>query len=71
MIEEQKLNTNIKNQIIEQLSFLATQINIPEKQRKQGIIKAVLSGIKDNISAVADLISLWEKLYPLFQKILL
>jgi len=70
VIEEKKLNDIIKNQIIEQLSFLANQVNTPKERRKKGIIKAVLSEIRNNISTVAGLVVLWEKLYPLFKGIL-
>lgn len=68
VIEEIKLNESQKNQIIEQLSFLTSQINTPKDNRKISIIKMVLLTIKNSITTLAGLTSLWEKLYPLLQK---
>jgi len=72
VIAEEKLNREIKNQIIEQISFLATQAAIPKEKRKINVAKTVLKGIKDTLasfSSLATIITSWDKLMPLFENI--
>ena len=72
VIAEKELNKEIKNQIIEQISFLATQAAIPKEKRKANIAKTVLKGIKDTLASLSSLttiITSWDKLMPLFENI--
>ena len=66
---EASLDIAIKNQIIEQLSFLTSQSILPKEKRKSGIVKAVLLGLKDTVSTIASLVVLWGKLQPLLETI--
>ena len=69
VIAEAKLDTELKNQIIEQISFLASQSALPKEKQKSGIVKAVLLGIKYTVSTIATLSPLWDKLQPLLERI--
>jgi len=70
VINEQKLNKELKNEILEQLSFLSSQANLSDNQKvKRSIVKPVFLRIKEAINLVPALLGLWEKLQPLFEKL--
>jgi len=69
VIAETKLDAELKNQIIEQISFLTSQSALPKEKRKSGIIKAVLSGVKNMVSTMVVLSSLWNNLQPFLEHI--
>jgi len=69
VIAETKLNAELKNQIIEQISFLTSQSALPKEKRKSGIIKAVLLAVKNTVSTMGTLSSLWNNLQPLLENI--
>jgi len=69
VIAETKLDAELKNQIIEQISFLTSQSALPKEKRKSGIIKAVLSGVKNMVSTMVALSSLWNNLQPFLEHI--
>ncbi len=66
-ISETKLSNDLKNQILEQTSFLTSQSLLPKEKRKTGIIKALLSSVKDAVSTIVALSLLWGTLQPLFE----
>lgn len=67
VISETTLTRDIKNELIEQMTFLASQMSMPKNEQKKGIIKSVLSAIKDTISTISPLVVLWDKLFPFLQ----
>jgi len=67
VLEEKKLNTDIKNEIIEQLSFLASQAALPEEGQKKSIIFPVLNKIRKGIESIPILLILFEALEKLFK----
>jgi len=69
VIAETKLDAELKNHIIEQISFLASQSVLPKGKQKSGIVKAVLLGVKDTVSTIVSLSSLWDKLDPLLERV--
>jgi len=69
VIAETKLNAELKNQIIEQISFLASQSALPKENQKSGIVKAVLLRVKDTICTITTLASLWDKLEPILEQV--
>ena len=69
VIAETKLDAELKNQIIEQISFLTSQSALPKEKRKSGIIKAVLFAVKNMVSTMVTLSSLWNNLQPLLEHI--
>jgi len=69
VIAETKLDAELKNQIIEQISFLTSQSALPKEKRKSGIIKAVLLAVKNMASTIVALSPLWNNLQPLLEHI--
>jgi len=66
VLEEQKLNNSIKNEIIEQLSFLANQAALPKEGQKKSIIAPILNTIKKSIENISKLLTLFEALKNIF-----
>ncbi len=69
VIAETKLEAKLRNEIIEQISFLASQSALPKENQKPGIVKAVLLRVKNMASTIVLLASLWDKLQPLLEKV--
>ena len=72
VINEKNLNSEIKNQLIEMVSFLSTQAAFPKEKRQSTVAKTVLKSIKDILTSGASLTSImssWDKISALFEKI--
>lgn len=69
VIAETKLNEKLKEELIEQISFITEQSTLPKKEHKIGLIKPALKTIGETIAALEVLHSLWDKLYPLLEKV--
>lgn len=69
VINEVKINQDSKNHIIEQLSFLMTEYKASKENQRRGIIKSVISGIRDTVSTATGLLTLWDRLLPLLHKV--
>jgi hypothetical protein len=64
VIASTELNREIKDDVLGQVSFLAQQVQAPQKSAP-GILKSVASGVAVAISSVNSLVVLWTKLHPL------
>lgn len=60
-----------QKEIMEQLSFLGTQIRTAPENRNQSVAKTVLKSIEPVISTAASLATLWQVLGPMLSKILI
>lgn len=69
VISETKLNEELKEELIEQISFITEQSTLPKKGRKTGLVKAILEKISKTVDAFEVLHLLWVKLYPLLEKV--
>ncbi len=58
VISEAKLNDEIKNQIIELISFLTKQSLLPKEKRQNSVVKALLSNIGNLVSKIAPIVAL-------------
>ncbi len=65
IIDSNKLNDTNKNELLEQLSFISTQIIQKKEKRRNGLVKPILEGISGSLQGSAALIEIWDKLYPL------
>ncbi len=61
VISETKINKDIKNEIIELVSFLAKQSLLIKENRQTSVINAILPRIAGLVSTIATLAPLWEK----------
>jgi len=69
VINTEKLNKNLKNEIIEQISFVTSQSVLLKEKQKTGILRGVLLGIKNIVTPIPSLLTLWDKLQPLLEHI--
>lgn len=56
-----------QNELIEQVSELLKQANLPAESRKTGAVKALFSAVKDGAATVGGIASAWEALEPLLR----
>jgi len=70
VLENTEITSELKNEIIQNLSFISQQISFPRETRNQGVLKSVLAGIKEGVSTASSLVALWAKVEPLFKSIL-
>ncbi len=52
VISETKLNAELKNQVFEQISFLASQCGLPKEKQKPSIVKVILSSVRNMVSTI-------------------
>ncbi|PAK55401.1 hypothetical protein [Paenibacillus sp. 7541] len=57
-----ELSPHAKDEIIEQLSFISDEVNKPKPEQKQSVIKSTAKAIKESVSGVNMLYSLWENI---------
>ena len=55
-----------KNEVLEQLSFLANQAALPKEGQKKSIIAPILSTIRRGIENIPKLLTLFEALRGVF-----
>ncbi len=60
VLQEKALAVEHRNEILDLLQALSQQLATPKEQRKTGLLKAVLSGVKDLIATAAGLATLWN-----------
>jgi hypothetical protein len=67
VLAEKELNAKSRGELIEQLSFVASQCASPKQVRKPPIVNAVLQEIDKVAMKFASLAPLWTPLLPLLQ----
>jgi len=67
LINSNEVNDAMKREIAEQLEFLVAQATADERNRSIGVVKSTLIGLRNSISIVAGLLTIWERLEPLFR----
>lgn len=56
-----------KNELLERVAFLTSQASAPPADRKPGMIKTVVSAVKDGTAAVGSVAGAWAAVEPLLQ----
>jgi hypothetical protein len=59
-----------KNQVLEQVAEVTDQVTLPAQNRKKGIIKALIEGIRNSALTVTAVSEAWTKLQPLLESFL-
>lgn len=54
-----------KNELLEHVAFLTTQASAPLAERKPGIIKTVVSAVKEGAGAISSVAGAWGAVEPL------
>ena len=69
LIKSNEASESLKKEISEQLEFLVAQATAENQNRSIGTVKSVLEGIRNEISALASLVAIWDKAEPLFRTV--
>jgi len=67
IIDSKEIEQSTKNEIAEQLQFLVAQSTAEPESRSLGLVKGVLTGIRNTISGAAGLLAIWDKVEPLIK----
>jgi hypothetical protein len=70
VLDNKELDQATRKAIIEQLSFLSSQLLAKPEEKRVSIVGAVLKSIKEALLAFSGLITLWETLEPLLRQVL-
>lgn len=63
-----ELSQELRKEVIEQLSFLTSQLFVEKEKRNKSVIKTVFSSIPTALSSINSLLGLWDKLKPVLEK---
>lgn len=63
-VSKASLSQEEKRQILEQLSFISTEIKKPKEKRNSSVVKALMSVIGQTISTTSSLLNIWNKVSP-------
>ncbi|MCG8514689.1 MAG: hypothetical protein MI740_11140 [Halanaerobiales bacterium] len=55
-----------KNELLEQIFFIASQRALPKDKQNKSIVKAIMLNIKKSVFTIGALYKLWEKVKPFF-----
>jgi hypothetical protein len=64
VVKNTEPQNDVKNQIVELLSLIASEATAPKERQRKGAMKALLSQLKDLLSVSSSLIQIWEKWGP-------
>lgn len=70
VIQEPGMSPDVKNQFLEQISFLSSQAVLPKESIKKGMVKAMLAGVGELIAQTPLLRTHWSRLHPLIERVL-
>ncbi len=70
VLDSRELDQAMRKAIIEQLSFLVSQVLAKPEQKRPAIVGAVLKRVTEILSAFSGLAILWEKLEPFLRQAL-
>jgi hypothetical protein len=70
VLKTQEIAEATKDELVEQISFLAQQIALPKEQRSLTIAKTVFKSLTTSISTAAGLMTLWPKVEPVLRSAL-
>ena len=68
LLWDSQLAPDVKEEIAQQLTYLAGQAQADPAQRSKGIVKSVLLGVQEMIGRVSVLAGAWSRLQPLFEQ---
>lgn len=69
ILAEKQLTAELRNELIEQLSFISSQCALREEARKPTIVKSVLERIGQIVATVKSLGPIWAQLLAVLQSI--
>ncbi|MEE4152571.1 MAG: hypothetical protein V2I27_00270 [Erythrobacter sp.] len=68
IMNSQDLESSAKNDLLDQVSVVAEQAKVEPTARKPGLIKGLLSALKEGAGAIASVSEAWNSAEPLLQR---
>lgn len=68
ILNDKAIEAEQKNQLVEQLTFLAEQAALPKNQQQASVVKMVLKAIPITLSSLTSLSSLWHQWGPTIEQ---
>jgi hypothetical protein len=70
VIAEKSFSKASKNELLEQLAFLSTQVTTRPDERKPGLVRSVITGIREAAQSAEAIASAWARVEPLLKFLL-
>jgi hypothetical protein len=67
-IKDSNIDEAQKLEHLQKVEYLAAQCEIPEGQRKKGVIKSVIQGLERSLPTIANLATIWAQVAPIIMK---
>lgn len=61
MVNTAELNNETKDQLLEQMAFVAEQATLPTNQRQTSIVRPILTAISTSLTNIASLATIWAQ----------
>ncbi len=69
VLADDSLNTATKNELLEQISFLSTQAMAGPQDRKPGLIKSIVQGLRQSAQTTTAVADAWVKAEPILKSL--
>jgi hypothetical protein len=63
----QELTIELKDEVAEQLAYVAAQVGLKDENRSKGITKSLMHGLYSTLGTSAALLTIWNNLEPLLK----
>ena len=67
VIKSNEIGNSVKDEINQQLELLVSQVTLDQQSRSMGVIKSLLAGTRNSVSVVASLLTIWDRVEPIFK----
>lgn len=67
-IKDSNIDEEKKVEQLENIEFLVTEYEVPEQQRRRGVVKNIIQGLEKSLSIAANLTVLWGQYGPTIMK---
>jgi hypothetical protein len=70
VLDEATLDAKFRNDLLEQLAFISTQLASGQESRQRSVLAAVVESVANAVTTAGGLAKLWEALRPMIEKCL-
>ena len=67
VLDSREIDDKLRAELVEQVAVIAEQAKTPVAERKPGVIKAVIGGVKDTAACVSGLADAWKSAEPVIR----
>ncbi len=67
MLKSQEINKDIKDELLEEVSFLSEQLLAEKSLQKKGMLKRTIESIESKVSTAGTLLTIWQAINPILK----